>query len=228
MHFTLQKRNKTWMPAINLCIVGLMVYIMACPASSMDVLVHNQIDVLNGTMVRIQCIFTSCYKMDVNKFAMNWTYQENTNKTEEMFMTYKKGMMPLRTDRFSDRVQFVGNLEKNDLSITLSDVQLSDKGIYNCYVRNPPDRIQGHGIINMFVVTELPPPRDSTIAVAIGASVGGALALLILSMVVVKCIRRHKKQELISDEQKMEEEGKLDAEGGTEEGTKKAFLPEDV
>uniref|UniRef100_A0A673Y373 Sodium voltage-gated channel beta subunit 2 n=1 Tax=Salmo trutta TaxID=8032 RepID=A0A673Y373_SALTR len=125
-----------------------------CPASSMDVLVHNQINVLNGTMVRIQCIFTSCYKMDVNKFAMNWTYQENTNETEEMFMTYKKGMMPLRTDRFSDRVQFVGNLEKNDLSITLSDVQLSDEGVYNCYVRNPPDRIQGHGIINMFVVTE--------------------------------------------------------------------------
>ncbi|XP_064883282.1 sodium channel subunit beta-2-like [Oncorhynchus nerka] len=192
----------------------------ACPASSMDVLVHNRINVLNGTMVKIQCIFTSCYKVDVNKFAMNWTYQENTNETEEMFMTYKKGMMPMRTDRFSDRVQFVGNLEKNDLSITLSDVQLSDEGVYNCYVRNPPDRIQGHGIINMFVVTELPPPRDSTIAVAIGASVGGALALLILSMVVVKCIRRHKKQELISDEQKMEEEGKLDAEGGTEEGTK--------
>ncbi|CAB1347618.1 unnamed protein product [Coregonus sp. 'balchen'] len=217
-------------PGYEPCWVAI-THLQACPASSMDVLVHNQINVLNGTMVRIQCIFTSCYKMDVNKFAMNWTYQENTNETEEMFMTYKKGMMPLRTDRFSDRVQFVGNLEKNDLSITLSDVQLSDEGIYNCYVRNPPDRIQGHGIINMFVnyltcsslllsPSTVPPPRDSTIAVAIGASVGGALALLILSMVVVKCIRRHKKQELISDEQKMEEEGKLDAEGGTEEGTK--------
>lgn len=48
---------------------------------------------------------------------------------------------------------------------------------------------------------------------------GGALALLILSMVVVKCLRRHRKQELISEE-KMEEEGKLDAEGVAEEGTK--------
>lgn len=66
----------------------------------------------------------------------------------------------------------------------------------------------------------MPEPRDSTIAVAIGASVGGILALLILSMVVVKCIRRHKNQELISDEQKMEEEGKVDGEGGTEEATK--------
>lgn len=66
----------------------------------------------------------------------------------------KKGMMPLRSDRFGERVTFVGNLDKNDLSITLSDVQVEDVGIYNCYVRNPPDRIQGHGVIQFNVVTE--------------------------------------------------------------------------
>lgn len=188
---------------------------------SMDVIVLNTIDALNGTTIKIPCQFTSCYKMDVSKFAMNWTYQETLNDTEEMFMTYykKRGMVALRSDRFGDRVTFDGNLDKNDLSITLSDVQLEDGGIYNCYVRNPPDRIQGLGVIKLKVVTELPPPRDSTIAVAIGASVGGALALLILSMVVVKCLRRHRKQELISEE-KMEEEGKLEAEGVAEEETK--------
>uniref|UniRef100_A0A3Q3EH31 Sodium channel, voltage-gated, type II, beta n=1 Tax=Labrus bergylta TaxID=56723 RepID=A0A3Q3EH31_9LABR len=188
--------------------------------SCMDVLMPNAINALNGTTVKIPCTFTSCYKMDATKFAMNWTYQESVNDTEDMFMTYfrKKGMV-LRSDRFGDRVSFVGILEKNDLSITLSDVQKEDEGFYKCYVRNPPDRIQGLGVIELKVVTELPPPRDSTIAVAIGASVGGALALLILSMVVVKCLRRHQKQELISEE-KMEEEGKLEAEGVAEEGTK--------
>lgn len=190
--------------------------------SSMDVIVPNNINALNGTTVKIPCTFTSCYKMDATRFAMNWTYQETVNDTEDMFMTYyrKKGMVALRSDRFGDRVTFAGNLDKNDLSVTLSDVQLEDEGIYNCYVRNPPDRFPGHGIIRLNVLTELPPPsRHSTIAVAIGASVGGALALLILSMVVVKCLRRHRKQELISEE-KMEEEGKLEAEGVAEEGTK--------
>uniref|UniRef100_A0A3Q1FBU9 Sodium channel, voltage-gated, type II, beta n=1 Tax=Acanthochromis polyacanthus TaxID=80966 RepID=A0A3Q1FBU9_9TELE len=181
--------------------------------SCMDVLVTNYINALNGTTVKISCTFTSCYKMDATKFVMNWTYQESFNDTEEMVKWL------VFTYRFGERVMFAGNLDKNDLSITLSDVQLEDEGIYNCYVRNPPDRIQGHGIIQLNVVTELPPPRDSTIAVAIGASVGGALALLILSMVVVKCLRRHRKQELISEE-KMEEEGKLEAEGVAEEGTK--------
>uniref|UniRef100_A0A3B4FTZ1 Sodium voltage-gated channel beta subunit 2 n=1 Tax=Pundamilia nyererei TaxID=303518 RepID=A0A3B4FTZ1_9CICH len=163
--------------------------LMCC--SSMDVIVASSINALNGTTVKISCVFTSCYKMDVTKFAMNWTYQETLNDTQELFMTYykKRGMVPLRSERFGERVTFAGNLDKNDLSITLSNVQLEDEGIYNCYVRNPPDRIQGHGIIQLNVVTELPPPRDSTIAVAIGASVGGALALLILSMVVVKCLR---------------------------------------
>lgn len=71
-------------------------------------------------------------------------------------MTYykKKGMVPLRPERFGDRVTFAGNLDKNDLSITLSDVQVYDVGIYNCYVKNPPDRIQGHGVIQLNVVTE--------------------------------------------------------------------------
>lgn len=189
--------------------------------SGMDVLMPSNINALNGSTIKIPCTFTSCYRMDATKFAMNWTYQETLNDTEVMFMTFhkKKGMVPLRSERFGDRVTFAGNLDKNDLSITLSDVQLEDEGIYNCYVKNPPDRIQGHGVIQLNVVTELPPPRDSTIAVAIGASVGGALALLILSMVVVKCLRRHRKQELISEE-KMEEEGKLEADGVAEEGTK--------
>ncbi|KAG7226086.1 hypothetical protein INR49_018697 [Caranx melampygus] len=204
-----------------LSLSALLLLLSLSGCSSMDVIVSNYINALNGTTVKITCTFTSCYKMDTTKFSMNWTYQESLNDTEETFMTYykKKGMTPVRSDRFGERVTFVGNLDKNDLSITLSDVQVEDVGIYNCYVRNPPDRIQGHGVIQFNVVTELPPPRDSTIAVAIGASVGGALALLILSMVVVKCLRRHRKQELISEE-KMEEEGKLEAEGVAEEGTK--------
>ncbi|XP_051965428.1 sodium channel subunit beta-2-like [Xyrauchen texanus] len=219
MPVLLQSAEMQRTSAFKLSCVALVMFV-ACPVSSMDVLVPPQINALNGTEVRIPCVFTSCYKLDPSKFAMNWTYQETSNSTHEMFMTYKNRITPLKSNRFGDRVVFSGKLEKNDLSITLLDVQSTDEGIYNCYVRNPPDRIQGQGIIQLFVLTELPPPRDSTIAVAIGASVGGILALLILSMVVVKCIRRHKNQELISDEQKMEEEGKADGEGGTEEATK--------
>lgn len=63
-------------------------------------------------------------------------------------------MQALPSKQFGDRVVFSGNLNKNDLSITISDVQLEDEGIYNCYVNNPPDRILGHGVIQFSVVTE--------------------------------------------------------------------------
>lgn len=197
----------------------------------MDVIVAKQITALNGTNVKISCIFTSCYQVDEGKFAMNWSYQETGNDTKEMFMVFqKKKMETVSHIKFDDRVTFVGTVKKNDLSVKLADVQLSDEGFYHCWVRNPPDRVQGLGVINLQVVTKLPPPRDTTIAVVIGASVGGILALLILSMVVVKCIRRQRKQDLISDEQKMEEEGKLEADvGGGDDGTKNVYpLPEDV
>ncbi|XP_066567390.1 sodium channel regulatory subunit beta-2 isoform X2 [Amia ocellicauda] len=216
-----QARPRSWMNAANVCSVGLLVLsILGSQVTSMDVIVPNRLNVLNGSTQRLPCIFTSCYKVDNSKFAMNWTFQATVNDTHEMFMTYRHKVLPLRTTQFEDRVKFTGNLDANDVTVTLSDVQITDEGFYHCYVRNPPDRQQGHGIIDLRVVTEVPPPRDSTIAVIIGASVGGLLAVLIMSMVVVKCLRRKKKQELISDEQKIEEEGKTDGEGGTEEGTK--------
>lgn len=54
----------------------------------MDVTVSSYINALNGTTVKIPCVFTSCYKIDATKFAMNWTYQETFNDTEEMVKSF--------------------------------------------------------------------------------------------------------------------------------------------
>lgn len=49
----------------------------------MDITGFNYIIALNGTTVKIPCIFTSCYKIDVTHFSMNWTYQESLNGSEQ-------------------------------------------------------------------------------------------------------------------------------------------------
>ncbi|XP_053547263.1 sodium channel subunit beta-2 [Bombina bombina] len=192
---------------------------------SMEITVPGTVYALNGSDIKLPCSFTSCYKVDNKKFSMNWTYKSCYNCTEDTLVRFDKKIILLNPDNFQNRVVFSGNATKNDLSIIIHDVQLEDKGIYNCTVLNPPDRHKGSGIINLEVLTEVPPERDSTVAVLVGASVGGFLAIVILILVVVKCVIRRKQQNLNSEDQKTEEEAKTDGEGNTP-GELKASIPE--
>ncbi|KAF7235384.1 Sodium channel subunit beta-2 [Varanus komodoensis] len=197
----------------------------------MEVMTPPTMYALNGSSIRLSCTFSSCYQVEKKQFSLNWTYQRCDNCSEETFLQFKLRIVPTELSRFGDRVEFTGNPTKNDVSFTLHDVQLDDEGMYHCYVMNPPDRQKGHSKISLKVITqgtpnppdhvfaELP-ERDSTVAVIVGATVGGFLAVVILVLVIVKCVRRKKQQRLNTDDQKTEEEGKTDGEGNPEEGTK--------
>ncbi|XP_005987309.1 sodium channel subunit beta-2 [Latimeria chalumnae] len=213
-------RIKAWISHLNFSLLGASLLFMLVPCVfSMEVTVTSSITALNGSNVRLTCNFNSCYKVKEQHFSLNWTYQACENCSETTFLTFQRKIMYLET-QFKDRVMLSGDYKKNDVSVTLSNVQLDDEGTYHCYVQNPPDRFKGNGTISLKVVTEVTPEGDSTVAVIVGASVGGFLAVVILILVAVKCIRRKKKQELDSEEQKTEEEGKTDGEGNPEEGTK--------
>ncbi|XP_067827027.1 sodium channel subunit beta-2-like isoform X2 [Heptranchias perlo] len=186
----------------------------------MDVTVAPKVIKLNGTSAKLTCTFNSCYEVNDKHFTLNWTYQVCDNCTEDLFVQFRRRVIIPRTDRFWGRVEWSGNLDKNDVSVTIHDIQISDEGFYNCYVLNPPDRHKGLGTIYLSVVTEVAPERDSTVAAIIGASVGGLLAVIILTSVIVKCVRRKKKQDLQSEDQKREEGGKTDGEGNQEEDAK--------
>ncbi|XP_074071264.1 sodium channel regulatory subunit beta-2 isoform X1 [Macrotis lagotis] len=210
-----------WLPRPSFCFTGLSLFFSLVPAaSSMEVTVPMTLNVLNGTTVRLTCTFNSCYTVNNKQFSLNWTYQECKNCTEEMFLQFRMKIINLKPNRFGDRVEFTGNPSKYDVSVTLNNVQLEDEGTYNCYVMNPPDRNRGLGKIFLQVLTQVPPERDSTVAVIVGASVGGFLAVVILVLMVVKCVRRKQEQKLSADDLKTEEECKTDGEGNPEDGTK--------
>ncbi|XP_061449377.1 sodium channel subunit beta-2 [Rhineura floridana] len=208
-------------PPTTPALVLLRLCLALVPSSlSMEVMAPPTVYALNGSSIRLGCTFNSCYRMEKKQFSLNWTYQECDNCTEETFLQFKLKIVPAELNRFGDRVEFTGNPTKNDVSFTLHNVQLEDEGTYHCYVMNPPDRHKGHGKISLKVLTKEPPERDSTVAVIVGATVGGFLAVVILALVVVKCVRRKKQQRLSTEDQKTEEEGKTDGEGNPEEGTK--------
>ncbi|XP_038635101.1 sodium channel subunit beta-2 isoform X2 [Scyliorhinus canicula] len=185
--------------------------------SSMEVTVQPYVVKLNGTSAKLTCTFNSCYEVNEKRFFLNWTYSECEECPHDLFVQFRHKVVIHKNEHFSGRVEWSGNLVKNDVSLTIHDIQLSDEGFYNCSVLNPPDRHNGWGLIYLRVVTEVAPERDSTVAVIIGASVGGFLAVVILILVIVKCVRRKKKQDHQSEDQKTEEEGKTDGEGNQEE-----------
>ncbi|XP_030076241.1 sodium channel regulatory subunit beta-2 isoform X1 [Microcaecilia unicolor] len=210
--------KEAWLMNPLLCLIGLGLFFWVPCGWSMEVTAPANIQAMNGTNSRLSCTFTSCYKVNNKKFSMNWTYRECDNCTEQMFITFQQKIINLKLERFRDRMEFTGNPNVNDLSVTLRDVKLDDQGIYTCYVLNPPDRYSDHKKIKLQVITEAPPERDSTVAVIVGASVGGFLAIIILVLMIVKCIRRKKQKN--AEDQKTEEEGKTDGEGSPEEGAK--------
>ncbi|XP_040281620.1 sodium channel subunit beta-2 isoform X1 [Bufo bufo] len=216
------RRERPTPPGLGL--VTLALSLLVC-ASGMEITVPAVLHALNGSNIRLPCNFQSCYKMDIKQFSMNWTYRGCENCTEETFIQYDKKIINQRLERFQNRIEFTGNPSKNDLAVTIHDVQLEDEGEYHCYVLNPPDRHKGTGKIRLEVLTEVPPERDSTVAVLVGASVGGFLAVVILCLVILKCVRRKKMQNLNSEDQKTEEEVKTDGEGNPE-GELKATIPE--
>ncbi|KAM7086352.1 sodium channel regulatory subunit beta-2 [Molossus nigricans] len=210
-----------WLPRPAFGLTGLSLFFSLVPSGrGMEVTVPTILHVLNGSDARLPCTFNSCYTVNHKQFSLNWTYQGCSNCSEEMFLQFRMKIINLKLERFGDRVEFSGNPSKYDVSVTLRNVEPEDQGYYNCYVTNPPDRHRGHGTIHLRVLMEEPPERDSTVAVIVGASVGGFLAVVILVLVIVKCVRRKKEQKLSTDDLKTEEEGKTDGEGNVDEGAK--------
>uniref|UniRef100_A0A673VBS6 Ig-like domain-containing protein n=1 Tax=Suricata suricatta TaxID=37032 RepID=A0A673VBS6_SURSU len=124
------------------------------PGRSMEITVPTTLNVLNGSDARLPCTFSSCYTVNHKQFSLNWTYQECSNCSEEMFLQFRMKIINLKLERLKDRVEFSGNPSKYDVSVTLRSVQLEDEGIYNCYIMNPPDRHRGHGRIHLQVLME--------------------------------------------------------------------------
>lgn len=54
-------------------------------------------------------------------------------------MHFTNGEGFLGQPEFQDRVQFIGDINKRDVSIQLSPAQFSDNGTFFCDVKNPPD-----------------------------------------------------------------------------------------
>ncbi|KAJ0062149.1 hypothetical protein NL108_016523, partial [Boleophthalmus pectinirostris] len=86
---------------------------------------------------------------------------------------------------FKDRVLFIGDINKRDVSIQLGPAHFSDNGTYFCDVKNPPDVEGTRARTELRVVHRESFPQKNTAAIVGG--VIGALVLIAL-IAVVACV----------------------------------------
>nr|XP_057943735.1 myelin protein zero-like 1 like isoform X2 [Doryrhamphus excisus] len=159
------------------------------PTLAVEVYTESEVVVENGTAVVLRCTFKSSEVVNSN-MAVTWSFQSSQPDTKfskapyGIFYFYKGTTFPGPIE-FKDRVEFIGDINKKDVSIRLNPAQFSDNGTYFCDVKNPPDISGTSARTELQVVSRESLPRSNT-HIIVGA-VCGALFLLVLILVGV-CI----------------------------------------
>ncbi|KAL3042474.1 hypothetical protein OYC64_020411 [Pagothenia borchgrevinki] len=127
--------SNTMNPMILLCVfVGGLLLPGMQKVSGMHV--YTEVEALNGTDVKLRCIFSSRYP--VTFVSVIWKFKPLHGRPETV-MYYKVRPYPPPEGRFRNQVVWSGDVMKKDASITLLQVSQTFSGTYTCTVRNPPD-----------------------------------------------------------------------------------------
>ncbi|KAG7217149.1 hypothetical protein INR49_027690, partial [Caranx melampygus] len=136
------------------------------PTWAIDIYADPEVMMQNGTTGILRCTF----------------------KSSEVIFYFSNGKGFPGPEEFKDRVQFIGDVNKKDVSIQLSLAQFSDNGTFFCDVKNPPDVMGTPARTELRVVLKEALPQSNT-GLIVGV-VCGALVLLILIAVGVCIVMR--------------------------------------
>ncbi|XP_070774129.1 myelin protein zero-like 1 like [Enoplosus armatus] len=176
--------KRVLLTGFTLCIV-----LVTKPTSAIDIYADPEVTVQNGTVGTLRCTFKSSEV--VSSFtSVTWNFQSSQPdnkyfKSPYVIFYFFNGKEFRGADEFKDRVQFIGDINKRDVSIQLNPAQFSDNGTFFCNVKNPPDVMGTEARIELRVVLKESLPQSNT-AVIVGA-VCGALFLLVI-IAVAACI----------------------------------------
>uniref|UniRef100_A0A3Q2XV25 Myelin protein zero-like 1 like n=1 Tax=Hippocampus comes TaxID=109280 RepID=A0A3Q2XV25_HIPCM len=182
MHYTISTRG---------LLTGFMVLILSArtPTLAVDIYTEAEVMVANGMACVLRCTFES-NEVVSSYITVAWSFQSNQpdnqfSKAPYAIFYFSDGKAFPPPKEFKDRVQFIGDINKKDVSIQLNPAQFSDNGTYFCDVKNPPDVKSTPARTELRVVSRESLPLGYTAVIV--RMVCGVLALLLLILVAV-CI----------------------------------------
>ncbi|XP_050178766.1 myelin protein zero-like protein 2 [Myiozetetes cayanensis] len=158
-------------------------------AAAVEVYTSEEVVAVNGTNQRLKCTFSSSSPVSP-QLSVTWNFQPEDLSSHEPVFYYLKEPYKPPSGRFKDRVTWDGNVERNDVSIIIWNLQPSDNGTFTCQVTNWPDVYGSIGQVRLRVVQKVSFSEIHFLAVAIGSA---SVLMIIVVMVVIICRQRRQK-----------------------------------
>uniref|UniRef100_A0A8C0GDM1 Myelin protein zero like 2 n=2 Tax=Chelonoidis abingdonii TaxID=106734 RepID=A0A8C0GDM1_CHEAB len=152
------------------------------PVAAVEVHTSREVEALNGTNVRLKCTFSSSSPVS-QSVTVTWNFRPQRTNSPESVLYYYEEPYPPTSGRFKERVTWDGNIDRNDASIVVWNLNPTDNGTFTCQVKNPPDVDGVIGEIQLRVVQQVHFSEIHILALVIGSAC--ALMIIVVIMVVV-------------------------------------------
>ncbi|XP_056139596.1 myelin protein zero-like protein 2 [Lampris incognitus] len=167
--------------------------------SGMRVYTSRDMEAVNGTDVRLKCVFQSSSPINPSKITVSWSFRPLGPGREESVFYYAERPYPPPDGRFRKRAIWAGDIMGRDASIIVREVKFTYNGTFSCQVKNPPDVHGNAGEIRLRVVTTASFSELLILAVAIGSAIGFVVLLLVIIVSCRRCKRKREREEGIEE-----------------------------
>ncbi|XP_059930521.1 sodium channel subunit beta-4-like [Gadus macrocephalus] len=139
-------------------------------------------EAMNGSTVLIPCTYSSC--IGIQRLYFNWHYDDNGTMLKLCEGSIAAEGAEPRFSVYHERVEFVGNSKKSNISFLLYNITFADEGDYVCFARNFKEKNRNHSATFTLHVVDQVVEIDNTLTTIIVSVVGGVIGFLIIFMVV--------------------------------------------
>lgn len=163
--------------------------------SGMEIYTPKELEVVNGTSVKLKCTFTSTHPVSTKSVSVAWNFRPINSGADETVFYYQEEPYPPVKGRFKGHAVWSGDIMRRDVSITLHEVPPTFNGTYSCQVRNVPDVHSSNGEIVLRVVNKVSVSEIGVLA----AAVGGACAVILIFLAIFVAVRFYRKKRMEPD-----------------------------
>ncbi|XP_053187978.1 V-set and immunoglobulin domain-containing protein 1-like [Scomber japonicus] len=111
---------------------------------------HKHVNVTKGGSLLLQCYFVST-ESTTTGLTIQWDFVSSASMTASQQVYYYQGGKTIISDSYSDRFHPPSDPgSSHNASIIISNMQLSDSGVYSCEIHNFPD-VTGQSQANIIV-----------------------------------------------------------------------------